>query len=75
MAICQQNLHHAQKFQKRAYNKRVKPQSYVLSNKVWLSNKHLKTKQNWKLKAKFLGCFRVLLPVSKQVYKLKLPKK
>ena len=42
---------------------------------VWLSSKHLKTKQNRKLEAKFFGLFQVLHPVGKQVYKLKLPKK
>ena len=75
MAVCQQNLHHAQKLQKQAYNKEVKPQSYALGNKVWLSSKHLKTKRNCKLEAKFLGPFWVLHPVGKQAYKLKLPKK
>ena len=54
MAICQQNLHHAQELQKQAYNKGVKPWSYALGNKIWLSSKHFKTKQNRKLKAKFV---------------------
>ena len=40
-----------------------------------MSNKHLKTQQNCKLEAKFLGLFRVLHLVGKQTYKLKLPKK
>ena len=75
MVVCQQNLYHTQKLQKRVHNKGVKPQSYVLSDKVWLSSKHLKTKQNRKLEAKFLGLFWVLHPIGKQVYKLKLPKK
>ena len=57
MAACQQNLHHVQKLQKRAHNKSVKPQSYAPGNKVWLSSKHLKTKRNRKLEAKFLGLF------------------
>ena len=75
MAACQQNLYHAEKLQKQAHNKGAKPQSYALGNKVWLSNKHLKTKQNRKLEAKFLGLFQVLHPVGKQAYKLELPKK
>ena len=75
MTMCQQNLHHAQELQKRAHNKGVKPQSYVPGDKVWLSSKQLKTKRNCKLKAKFLGLFWVLHLVSKQAYKLKLPKK
>ena len=75
MTVCQQNLHHAQELQKRAHDKGVKPQSYAPGDKVWLSSKHLKTKRNRKLEAKFLGPFRVLHPVSKQAYKLELPKK
>ena len=75
MTICQQNLYHAQKLQKQAYNKGVKPQSYALGNKVWLSSKHLKTKRNRKLETKFLGPFWVLHLVGKQVYRLELPKK
>ena len=75
MIVCQQNLHHAQELQKRAHNKGVKPQSYASDDKVWLISKHLKTKQNRKLKAKFLGPFQVLHLVGKQTYKLELPKK
>ena len=75
MIVCQQNLHHAQELQKRAHDKGVKPQSYAPGDKVWLSSKHLKTKWNRKLEAKFLGPFRVLYPVGKQAYKLELPKK
>ena len=75
ITVCQQNLYHAQELQKQAHNKDVKPKSYVPSDKVWLSSKHLKTKWNCKLKAKFLGPFRVLYPVGKQAYKFKLPKK
>ena len=75
MTVCQQNFHHAQKLQKRAYNKGVKPRSYPLSDKVWLSSKYLKTKRNCKLEAKFFGSFQMLNSISKQVYKLKLPKK
>ena len=58
--ICQQNLHHTQKLEKRAHNKGVKPQSYTSDDKVWLTSKHLKTKRNCKLEAKFLGLFWVL---------------
>ena len=75
MAACQQNLHHAQKLQKQAHNKGVKPQSYASGIKIWLNSKHLKTKQNRKLEGKFLGPFRVLHLVGKQAYKLELPKK
>ena len=75
IVVCQQNLHHAQKPQKQAHDKEVKPWSYALGNKVWLSSKHLRTKRNCKLKTKFFGPFQVLYPVGKQIYKLKLPKK
>ena len=75
MAACQQNLHHAQKLQKQAHDKGVKPQSYAPGDKVWLNSKHFKTKRNRKLEAKFLGPFQVLHPVGKQAYKLELPKK
>ena len=75
MTVCQQNLYHAQKLQKRAHNNNVKLQSYAPGNKVWLNNKYLKTKRNRNLEAKFLGLFQVLHLVGKQTYKLKLPKK
>ena len=75
MTVWQQNLHHAQELQKRAYDKSAKPQSYVPGDNVWLSSKYLKTKWNCKLEAKFLSSFRVLHPVGKQAYKLELPKK
>ena len=57
MIVCQQNLYHAQELQKQAHNKGVKPRSYAPGDKVWLSSKHLKTKENYKLEAKFLGPF------------------
>ena len=75
ITVCQQNLHHAQELQKQAHDKGVKPRSYAPGDKVWLSSKHLKTKRNRKLKAKFLGPFRVLHLVGKQAYKFELPKK
>ena len=73
--VYQKNLYHAQQFQKQAYNKRVKPWSYALINKIWLNNKYIKTKHNCKLEAKFFGLFRVFYPIGKQVYKLKFPRK
>ena len=57
IAVYQQNFYHAQKLQKQAHNKKVKPQSYILGNKVWLNSKHLKTNQNYKLKTKFFSLF------------------
>ena len=75
MIVCRKNLHHAQKFQKQAYNKSVKPKSYTPSNKIWLNSKYIKTKYNQKPKAKFFEPFWVLHLISKQAYKLELPKK
>ena len=75
MTVCQQNLYHAQELQKWAHNKGVKPQSYAPGDKVRLSSKHLKSKRNCKLEAKFLDLPQVLYPVGKQAYKLELPKK
>ena len=75
MTVCRENLHHAQKLQKRAYDKGVNPKSYAPSDKVWLNSKYIKTKQNWKLEAKFFGPFQMLHQIGKQAYKLELPKK
>ncbi len=75
MTVCQDNLFYAQELQKQANDKGVKPRSYALSDKVWLNSKHIKTKQNRKLEAKFFGQFRVQHPVGKQAYKLELPRK
>ena len=74
MTICRENLYHAQKLQKQAHNKSVKPKSYKHGDKVWLNNKYIKTKRNQKLEAKFFKPFRVLHSVRKQAYKLKLSK-
>ena len=75
MTVCQKNLLHAQELYKQAQYKDVKPRNYAPDNKVWLNSKYIKTKQNQKLKAKFFRLFQILHPISKQVYKLELPKK
>ena len=75
MAVCIKNLQHAQKLQKRYYNKHMKPRTYASGKKVWVNNKYIKNKQNCKLEAKFFGHFRVLYSVGKQAYKLELSKK
>lgn len=69
------NLRYAQKLQKQAHNKDIKPRSYTSGNKVWLNSQYIKTKQNRKFECKFFGPFRVLYPVKKQAYKLELPRK
>ena len=74
MIVCRKNLYYAQKLQKRANNKGVKPRSYAPNDKVWLNSKYIKIKQNWKLKAKFFKPFRVLHSIGKQAYKLELPR-
>ena len=60
MIVCRKNLYHAQKLQKHAYNKGVKPRNYASGNKVWLNSKYIKTKHKRKLEAKFFGLFWVL---------------
>ena len=65
MIIYRKNLYHAQKLQKRAHNKGVKPWSYAPGKIVWLNTKFIKTKRNRKLKAKFFRLFRVLYSVRK----------
>ena len=75
MIVYCKNLFYAQKLQKQAHNKGVKSKSYAPNDRVWLNSKYIKTKQNWKLKAKFSEPFQILYSVRKQVYKLKLPKK
>lgn len=75
MSTCCENLHHTQEFQKQAYNRRIKPGSYVPGDKVWLNSKYIKIKQNRKLEAKFFDLFQVLYSVGKQAYKLELLKK
>ena len=73
--VCRENLYYAQKLQKRAHNKGVKPKSYAPGGKVWLNSKYIKTKRNQKLKAKFFEPLWVLHPVRKQAYKLKFLRK
>ncbi len=75
MAVCKENLKHAQELQKRYHDKHAKPKSYAPGDNVWLNSKYIKTKRNRKLEAKFFGPFRVLHPVGKQAYKIELAKK
>ena len=55
IAVCRKNPQHAQKLQKRANNKGIKPKSYAHSEEVWLNSKYIKTKRNQKLGAKFFA--------------------
>ena len=75
MIICQKNLCYAQKFQKQARNKGVKPQSYASNNKILLNNKYIKIKHNCSLEVKFFRPFQMPHPVGKQAYKLEFLKK
>ena len=63
--VCQENLYHTQELQKRAHNKGIKPSSYAPDDKVWLNSKYIKSKQNWKVEAKFFGPFQALHPIGK----------
>lgn len=63
--IYYQNLFHAQKLQKKAYDKRVKSWSYTLSGKVCLNSTYIKTKRNKKLENTFFRPFQVLYIVQK----------
>ena len=65
MTVCRENLHHAQKLEKQAHNKGVKPRSYASKDKVWLNRKYIKTKYNQKLEAKVFGPFQVLYLIGK----------
>ena len=75
MIVCQKMLDNISELQKQAYDKRVKPWSYVPGNRVWLNSKYIRTKINHKLKPKFFDPFLVLYPVGKQDYKLDLSRK
>ena len=46
MSVYQENIYHAQKLQKQAHNKGVKPKSYASGDKVWLNSKYIKINQN-----------------------------
>ena len=46
MTVCQKNLYYAQKLQKWAHNKGVKPKNYTFGNKIWLNSKYIMTKSN-----------------------------
>ena len=74
MNVYCQNFLQAQDLQKRAHDKEMKPRSYALGEKIWLNSKHIKTKKNRKLEAKFFELFQVLHSVGKQVYKLEFPR-
>lgn len=54
---CQKNIQYAQKLLKRDYTKSVYLKTYTFGNKIWLKNKYIETKQNWKLEAKFFRPF------------------
>ncbi len=75
MTICRENFQHAQKLQKRYYDKHAKPRSYAPGDKVWLNSKYIKTKRNQKLGAKFFGLFQVLHLLDKQAYIIELLRK
>lgn len=75
ITVDRKNVHHAQAFQKKSFDKYVKLKRYASGDIVWLNSKYIKTRRNCKLESKFFGSFQVLYPVKSQVYKLELPKK
>lgn len=70
-----QNFEDIQELQKQYYTKNVKSRSYIPNNKVWLNNKYIKTKYNYKLKSKFISLLWILYLVKIKAYKIKLLKK
>ena len=75
ITVCRKILYYAQKLQKQAQDQSIKSRSYAPGDKVWLNSKHIKTKRNCKLEAKFFGPFQVLYPVGKQAYKFELSRR
>ena len=56
------------------YNKKIKPMTYRIGDKIWLSGKNRTTiRPCKKLDSKFHGLFWVLGIVGKNAYQLKLP--
>ena len=43
MAIYRENLQHAKKLPKKAYDKGTKPRNYTPGKKIWLKSKYFKT--------------------------------
>lgn len=52
--ICKKNLNYVEKY---VNNKSVKPKNYDYNKKIWLNNKYIKIKQNWKLDTQFFETF------------------
>ena len=60
--------------QAKHYNSKHKPRKYNIGDFVYLNSQNIKsTRLSKKLNWKFYGPYKVIEPVSKQVYKLKLP--
>lgn len=69
------NLAKSQELQTFYYNNHIKKRLYQPEKSVWLSVKHIKTKQNLKLEQKYFGPFQIVQAVKNQAYRLKLPVK
>ena len=69
------NFAKPQELQTLYHNEHVKERTYWPGESVWLSDEHVKTKRNPKLKHKYLGPFEILEAVGEQAYRLKLPPK
>ena len=67
------NMAESQELQILYHSKHVKERTYRPGESVWLSGKHIKTKQILKLEHKYLGPFEIVEAVGNQAYRLKLP--
>lgn len=66
------NLAESQKLEKFYHNKHIKEHLFLPEKSVRLNTKKIKTKQNPKLKHKYLDPFRIIEAIGNQVYKFKL---
>ena len=54
MIIYKKNFYYIWKYKKQNHNKNIRSQSYIISNKLQLNSKYIKTKQKQKLEVKTL---------------------
>ena len=70
-----ERLREASEYQAKYYNQRHAPQRYRVGDEVLLSSKNIHlSRLSKKLDNRFLGPFRIIEAIRKQVYQLDLPK-